>query len=100
MLQAAVVQGGFCNRVPAVELAVGPVISRLQLFRLQQSWRVDYVPGVIHPPVTRSDPALSLHLSVQACARVWRLYVERRSCDAVLDPPVHGPPKDILVVII
>ena len=88
------------DRRPAVELAVGPVISGLEGLRRQACRPVDDVARVVEVPVPRRDPALRFHLGVEARPRIRRLDVERRGRDALLHGPVHRAPEHVLIVIV
>ena len=55
---------------------------------------------VVQVPVARHDAALLLHAGEQPRAGIRCLDVEGRRRNAVLDRPVHGPSKHIVVIVI
>lgn len=88
------------DRTPAVEVAVGPPVARLQLIRTQLRRQIDHVARVVAVPAPARDAARGLHAGVQGCARVGRENVKRRRLDALLDGPIHRAVEHVGTVVV
>src|SRR5205085_8464058 len=85
---------------PAVKVAIGAMIARLQRLGGEAGRAVDDMAGVVEVPVRAEDPALGGERLVEAGPGVGRLDVEGGGGDSVAYRPVDGAVEHVRPVLV
>src|SRR5205085_6721692 len=85
---------------PAVKVAIGAMIARLQRVGGEAGRAVDDMAGVVEVPVRAEDPALGGERLVEAGPGIGRLDVEGGGGDSVAYRPVDGAVEHVRPVLV